>query len=144
MIQAGEGTGDVIRTRFTEEFEVRHPVVQGGMQWVGRAPLVAAVANRTILPAIKPPPSAEYRQAIIDSGVKIVETAGSNPIEHLEHLHAHGIKRVRAADRCPCVYREPTTRCDGVPSRVRSGSFRGRAARMTGQHGVRLRRGPHG
>jgi NAD(P)H-dependent flavin oxidoreductase YrpB (nitropropane dioxygenase family) len=118
----------VIRTRFTETFGVEHPVVQGGMQWVGRAPLVAAVANAgalgfitaltqptpedlvkeiarcreltdrpfgvnlTILPAIKPPPYAEYRQAIIDSGVTIVETAGSNPAEHLEHFHAHGIK----------------------------------------------------
>lgn len=118
----------MIRTRFTEEFGVDHPVVQGGMQWVGRAPLVAAVAdagalgfltaltqptpddlraeiercreltdrpfgvNLTILPAIDPPPYAEYRQAIIDSGVRIVETAGSNPTEHLEHFHAHGIK----------------------------------------------------
>jgi NAD(P)H-dependent flavin oxidoreductase YrpB (nitropropane dioxygenase family) len=48
--------------------------------------------NLTILPAIKPPPYVEYRQAIISSGVPIVETAGSNPVEHLEHFHAHGIK----------------------------------------------------
>ncbi|WP_327241829.1 NAD(P)H-dependent flavin oxidoreductase [Streptomyces sp. NBC_01320] len=34
-----------ISTRFTELFGVTHPVVQGGMQWVGRAELVAAVAN---------------------------------------------------------------------------------------------------
>lgn len=120
----------MIRTKFTEMFGVEHPVVQGGMQWVGRAPLVAAVANAgglgfitaltqptpddlraeiarcreltdrpfgvnlTILPAIKPPPYAEYRQAIIDSGVPFVETAGSNPVDHLEHFHAHGIKVV--------------------------------------------------
>ena len=118
----------MIRTRFTETFGVEHPIVQGGMQWVGRAPLVAAVANAgalgmitaltqptpadlakeiercreltdrpfgvnlTILPAINPPPYAEYRQAIIDSGVTVVETAGSNPAEHIEHFHAHGIK----------------------------------------------------
>lgn len=118
----------MITTRFTETFGVQHPIVQGGMQWVGRAPLVAAVAeagalgfitaltqptpddlrveidrcreltdkpfgvNLTILPAIKPPPYAEYRQAIIDAGITIVETAGSNPIEHLEHFHANGIK----------------------------------------------------
>ncbi|HZZ45783.1 MAG TPA: nitronate monooxygenase family protein [Pseudonocardia sp.] len=117
-----------MRTRFTELFEVEHPVVQGGMQWVGRAPLVAAVANAgglgfitaltqptpddlraeirrcreltdrpfgvnlTILPAITPPPYAEYRQAIIDEGVPFVETAGSNPVEHLTHFHEHGIK----------------------------------------------------
>ena len=34
-----------IKTRFTELVGVEHPVVQGGMQWVGRAELVAAVAN---------------------------------------------------------------------------------------------------
>jgi nitronate monooxygenase len=34
-----------MNTRFTETFGVEHPIVQGGMQWVGRAELVAAVAN---------------------------------------------------------------------------------------------------
>ncbi|MCE3554897.1 nitronate monooxygenase family protein [Pseudonocardia sp. RS11V-5] len=117
-----------MRTRFTELFGVEHPIAQGGMQWVGRAPLVAAVANAgglgfitaltqptpedlraeirrcreltdknfgvnlTILPAIVPPPYAEYRQVIIDEGVPFVETAGSNPVEHLEHFHSAGIK----------------------------------------------------
>ena len=118
----------MIRTRFTEEFGVRHPIVQGGMMWVGRAELAAAVSeagalgiipaqtqptpealtkeiarcreltdqpfgvNMTILPAITPPPYAEYRQAIVESGVKIVETAGSNPKEHLPVFHAAGVK----------------------------------------------------
>jgi hypothetical protein len=40
--------------------------------------------NLTFLPAINPPPYAEYRQAIIESGVKIVETAGNKPQEHIE------------------------------------------------------------
>jgi len=35
----------MLRTRFTEMFGVEHPIVQGGMMWVGRAELVAAVAN---------------------------------------------------------------------------------------------------
>ncbi len=35
----------MIRTRFTEMFGVQHPIVQGGMQWVGRAELTSAVAN---------------------------------------------------------------------------------------------------
>ena len=35
----------MLPTRFTEVFGIEHPVVQGGMQWVGRASLVAAVAN---------------------------------------------------------------------------------------------------
>ncbi|UVE96981.1 nitronate monooxygenase family protein [Dietzia sp. B32] len=48
--------------------------------------------NLTILPAITPPPYAEYRQAIVESGVKIVETAGSNPKDHLPVFHAAGVK----------------------------------------------------
>jgi len=115
-------------TRFTEAFGIRHPIVQGGMQWVGRAELVAAVAeagalgiitaltqptpealaqeiarcramtdqpfgvNLTILPTLKPPPYAEYRRAIIESGVRIVETAGYNPREHIDDFRAHGVK----------------------------------------------------
>jgi len=117
-----------LKTRITELLGIEHPIVQGGMQWVGRAELAAAVSeagglgiitalaqptpddlrreiekaqkltskpfgvNLTILPAITPPPYAEYRQAIIDSGVKIVETAGYKPQEHVDHFKAHGIK----------------------------------------------------
>ena len=47
--------------------------------------------NLTILPSVNPPPYAEYRNAIVDSGVKIVETAGHNPQEHVAHFKAHGI-----------------------------------------------------
>lgn len=118
----------MIRTRFTELFGVRHPIVQGGMQNVGRAELVAAVANAgalgfitaltqptpddllkeiertrqmtdkpfgvnlSILPAIKPIPYEEYARAIIDSGIKIVETAGQNPEEFLPAFTSAGIK----------------------------------------------------
>ena len=118
----------MLKTRFTEMFGIEHPIVQGGMQWVGRAELVAAVANAgalgfitaltqptpddlrreiarcremtdkpfgvnlTILPALKPPPYAEYRQAIVESGVRIVETAGNNPQEHIAELKKHGVK----------------------------------------------------
>ena len=116
-----------LKTRFTDLVGVEHPIAQGGMQWVGRAELVAAVANAgglgfitaltqptpdklreeidrcrsltkkpfgvnlTILPSINPPPYAEYRQAIIDSGVKIVETAGNKPQEHVDEFRKHGI-----------------------------------------------------
>ncbi len=98
------------------------------MQWVGRAELVAAVANAgglgfitaltqptpadlareiaktreltdkpfgvnlTILPSINPPPYDEYRQVIVNEGIKIVETAGSNPAPHLPMFHDNGIK----------------------------------------------------
>jgi len=125
-----------IRTRFTELFGVEHPIAQGGMQWVGKAELVAAVAdagalgfitaltqptpedlareiqrtrdltdkpfgvNLTILPAIKQPPYAEYRAAIIESGVTMVETAGYKPQEHVDHFKAHGIKVIH---KCTAV-----------------------------------------
>lgn len=117
-----------MRTRFTEAFGVEHPITQGGMQWVGRAELVAAAANAgclgfltaltqptpedlvkeiarcrdltdkpfgvnlTLLPSIDPPPYDEYREAIIESGVKAVETAGNNPVEHLPALRANDVK----------------------------------------------------
>src|SRR6059058_1390330 len=114
----------MLKTRFTELVGVEHPIVQGGMQWVGRAELVAAVANAgalgcltaltqptpedlakeiarareltdkpfavnlTILPTMVTVPYDEYRQVIVESGVKIVETAGSNPAPHLPTFHA--------------------------------------------------------
>ena len=117
-----------MRTKFTEAFGVEHPIVQGGMQWVGVAELVAAVAdagglgmltaltqptpgdlakeiartrdltdkpfgvNLTILPSINPPPYDEYRKVIVDEGIKIVETAGSNPGPHMQQFHDAGIK----------------------------------------------------
>jgi len=115
------------RTRFTELIGIEYPIVQGGMMWVGRAELAAAVSNAgglgiltaltqpspdalrreiercrsmtrnpfgvnlTILPSVNAPPYAQYRQAIIDSGVRIVETAGHNPKEHIAHFKEHGI-----------------------------------------------------
>jgi NAD(P)H-dependent flavin oxidoreductase YrpB (nitropropane dioxygenase family) len=50
--------------------------------------------NLTILPAITPPPYAEYLNAIIESGVKIVETAGNNPKDFVARLKERGIKIV--------------------------------------------------
>src|SRR5438067_664890 len=48
--------------------------------------------NLTILPSIIPLPYDEYREAIIDSGVKIVETAGHNPAPHLPRFKEAGVK----------------------------------------------------
>lgn len=126
----------MIKTRFTEMFGVQHPIAQGGMQWVGKAELVSAVANAgalgfitaltqptpedlakeikrtremtdkafgvnlTILPAIKPPPYAEYRAAIIESGIKVVETAGYKPQEHVDDFKKHGVKVIH---KCTAV-----------------------------------------
>jgi nitronate monooxygenase len=103
------------------------------MQWVGRAELVAAVANAgclgfltaltqptpdalareiartremtdqpfgvnlTILPSISPPPYAEYRAVIVESGIPVVETAGYNPQEHIPDFQAAGVKVLHKA-----------------------------------------------
>jgi NAD(P)H-dependent flavin oxidoreductase YrpB (nitropropane dioxygenase family) len=125
-----------IKTRLTDLFGIDHPIIQGGMQWVGRAELVAAVANAgalgfitaltqpspealaaeiercrsmtdkpfgvnlTILPSLTPPPYAEYRAAIIESGISIVETAGYKPQEHVDDFKHHGIKIIH---KCTAV-----------------------------------------
>lgn len=116
-----------MQTRFTALTGVEHPIMQGGMMWVGTAELAAAVSNAgglgtltaltqptpdalrheidrcrgmtdrpfavnlTILPSVSPPPYAEYRRAIIDGGVKIVETAGHKPQEHVDDFKSHGV-----------------------------------------------------
>jgi nitronate monooxygenase len=48
--------------------------------------------NLTLLPSLNPIPYDEYRRAIIESGIKIVETAGRSPIDHLPDFKANGIK----------------------------------------------------
>ncbi|NWH07993.1 MAG: nitronate monooxygenase [Alphaproteobacteria bacterium] len=126
----------MLKTRFTETFGVQYPIAQGGMQHVGKAELVSAVANAgalgfitaltqpspehlaaeikrtremtdkpfgvnlTILPTITPVPYDEYRQAIIEGGVKIVETAGNNPQPHMPAFKAAGIKIIH---KCTAV-----------------------------------------
>jgi nitronate monooxygenase len=47
--------------------------------------------NLTFLPAISPPPYAEYRRAIIEEGVTIAETAGNKPEEHVDSFKAAGV-----------------------------------------------------
>ena len=139
-----------MKTKFTETFGIEHPIVQGGMQWVGRAELVAAVANAgalgcitaltqptpealtqeiarcreltdkpfgvnlTILPSITPPPYMEYAQAIIESGVKIVETAGNNPTEFLAVFKPAGIKVIHKATTVRHAYKAQTLGVDAV------------------------------
>lgn len=53
--------------------------------------------NLTILPTVKPVPYDEYRAAIIESGISIVETAGSSPKPHLPDFHAAGVKVIHKA-----------------------------------------------
>ena len=39
----------MLKTRITDLFGIEHPVIQGGMQWVGYAELVSAVSNACLL-----------------------------------------------------------------------------------------------
>lgn len=48
--------------------------------------------NLTLLPSINPIPYDEYREAIIASGIKIVETAGRAPTDHLPRFRENGVK----------------------------------------------------
>lgn len=117
------------KTRITELLGIEHPIVQGGMQWVGTAEMASAVANAgglgiltaltqptpealsaeiercrgmtdkpfgvniTVFPTINSPDYKAYAQAVIDGGVKIVETAGTPAVREIwEMLRPHGIK----------------------------------------------------
>ncbi|MFD1860506.1 nitronate monooxygenase [Aeromicrobium camelliae] len=53
--------------------------------------------NLTILPTIQPVPYEEYRAAIVESGITVVETAGSSPEPHLPDFKAAGIKVIHKA-----------------------------------------------
>lgn len=53
--------------------------------------------NLTILPTLDPVPYDEYRDVIVDSGIKIVETAGSNPAPHLPTFQQAGVKVIHKA-----------------------------------------------
>jgi NADH:quinone reductase (non-electrogenic) len=48
--------------------------------------------NLTLLPSINPIPYDDYREAIIASGIKIVETAGRAPTDHLPRFKDNGVK----------------------------------------------------
>src|SRR3954447_24726801 len=117
-----------MKTRITELLGIRHPIIQGGMHYVGFAELASAVSNAgglgiitgltqrtpdalsleirrcremtdkpfgvnlTFLPAVLQPDYPGYVRAIIDGGVRIVETAGNNPQKWLPALKEAGIK----------------------------------------------------
>lgn len=116
-----------MKTRITELLGIRYPIIQGGMMWVGRAEMAAAVSNAvglgmltaltqptpealaeeiarcrqltdqpfgvnlTLLPSITPPPYGRYLDVIIESGVKVLETAGNNPGPIITQAKAAGM-----------------------------------------------------
>ena len=139
-----------MKTRITELFGIQHPIIQGGMHYVGFAELAAAVSNAgglgivtgltqktpellaneirrcrdltdkpfgvnlTFLPIVNSPDYPGYIQAIIDGGVKVVETAGNNPQKWLPMLHAAGIKVIHKCTSVRHSLKAEAIGCDAV------------------------------
>lgn len=70
--------------------------------------------NLTILPSITPPPYEEYLQAIIESGIKIVETAGRNPEPFMPAFKAAGITVIHKCTSVRHALKAEAIGCDIV------------------------------
>jgi NADH:quinone reductase (non-electrogenic) len=139
-----------MKTRITEMLGIEHPIIQGGMHYVGFAELAAAVSNAgglgiitaltqktpellakeivrcrdmtdkpfgvnlTFLPAFAQPPYPEYIRAIIEGGVKVVETAGRNPESVMPYLKAAGIKVIHKCTSVRHSLKAEAIGCDAV------------------------------
>ncbi len=139
-----------MKTRITEMFGIEHPIIQGGMHFVGFAELAAAVSNAgglgiitgltqrtpddlakeiakcrdmtdkpfgvnlTFLPVVTSPDYPGYVKAIIDGGVKAVETAGNNPVKWLPALKEAGIKVIHKCTSVRHSLKAEAIGCDAV------------------------------
>jgi len=139
-----------VKTRITELFEIEHPIIQGGMHYVGFAEMAAAVSNAgglgiitgltqgtpeklaaeikrcremtdkpfgvnlTFLPAVTPPDYPGFVQAIVESGVKAVETAGNNPAKWLPGLKEAGIRVIHKCTSVRHSVKAESIGCDAV------------------------------
>ncbi len=139
-----------MKTKITEMFGIEHPIIQGGMHYVGFAELAAAVSNAgglgiitgltqrtpellaneirrcremtdkpfgvnlTFLPSLNTPDYPGYIKAIIDGGVKAVETAGNNPQKWLPALHEAGIKVIHKCTSVRHSLKAESIGCDAV------------------------------
>ncbi len=139
-----------MKTRITELLGIEHPIIQGGMHYVGFAELAAAVSNAgglgvitgltqktpellakeiakcremtdkpfgvnlTFLPTFAKPPYPEYIRAIIEGGVKVVETAGRNPEPYMPYLKAAGIKVIHKCTSVRHSLKAEAIGCDAV------------------------------
>ena len=139
-----------MKTRITELFNIEHPIIQGGMHYVGFAELAAAVSNAgglgiitgltqrtpellaneirrcremtdkpfgvnlTFLPIVTAPDYPGYIRAIIDGGVRIVETAGNNPQKWLPAMHEAGIKIIHKCTSVRHSLKAESIGCDAV------------------------------
>lgn len=139
-----------MKTAITELFGIEHPIVQGGMHFVGFAELAAAVSNAgglgiitgltqktpellakeiarcrdmtdkpfgvnlTFLPAFSAPPYPEYIAAIVEGGIKAVETAGRSPEAYMPALKAAGIKVIHKCTSVRHSLKAERIGCDAV------------------------------
>ncbi len=139
-----------MKTRVTKLFGIEHPIVQGGMHFVGLAELAAAVSNAgglgiitgltqrtpellareisrcrdmtdkpfgvnlTFLPTFNSPPYSEYIQVIAEGGVRIVETAGRSPAEHMPALKRAGIAVLHKCTSVRHALKAEAIGCDAV------------------------------
>ena len=139
-----------MKTRITELFGIEHPIIQGGMHYVGFAELAAAVSNAgglgiitgltqrtpealadeikrcmemtkkpfgvnlTFLPAVTPPDYPGYIRAIVEGGIKVVETAGNNPQKWLPSLKNAGIKVIHKCTSVRHSLKAESIGCDAV------------------------------
>ncbi len=139
-----------MKTRITEMFSIEHPIIQGGMHFVGFAEMAAAVSNAgglgiitgltqrtpadlareiarcrdmtdkpfgvnlTFLPSVSTPDYPGYIKAIIDGGVKAVETAGNNPAKWLPALKEAGIKVIHKCTSVRHSLKAEAIGCDAV------------------------------
>jgi len=139
-----------MKTKITELFGIEHPIIQGGMHFVGFAEMAAAVSNAgglgiitaltlrtadalaneirrcremtdkpfgvnlTFLPVVSAPDYPGYIRAIIDGGVKVVETAGNNPQQWLPALHEAGIKVIHKCTSVRHSLKAEAIGCDAV------------------------------
>ena len=139
-----------MKTRITELLNIEHPIIQGGMHFVGLAEMAAAVSNAgglgiitgltqgtpeklaaeiarcqsmtdkpigvnmTFLPTLTPPDYPALFQVIIDSGVKVVETAGNNPAQYLPMLKEADIKVIHKCTAVRHALKAQSIGCDAV------------------------------
>ena len=139
-----------MKTEITELFGIQHPIIQGGMHFVGLAELAAAVSNAgglgiitgltqrtpellaneirrcremtdkpfgvnlTFLPIVNSPDYPGYIRAIVEGGVKVVETAGNNPQKWLPGLHEAGIKVIHKCTSVRHSLKAEAIGCDAV------------------------------
>lgn len=67
--------------------------------------------NITVLPSMTPPPYAEYFEAVLESGIRIVETAGSSPRQYMDRIKQAGAKVIH---KCTSVRHALSAEKDGV------------------------------